>query len=68
MESQVTSMNEYRLNDLSAFIASDFLKGSYYANPITDICTVSDELRQAYPEYYGANICMSSLSYTVRGC
>lgn len=35
----------------------DTLKGSYYANPVLDMPTVSDELRKAHPEYYGTNIC-----------
>jgi hypothetical protein len=35
----------------------DTLKGSYYANPVLDTPTVSDELRKAHPEYYGNNIC-----------
>lgn len=39
----------------------DTLKGSYYANPTIDQVTVSEDLRQAYPEYYGANICMYRL-------
>ncbi len=33
------------------------MKGSYYANPVLDEPTVSAELKQAYPEYYGKNIC-----------
>lgn len=36
---------------------ADTLKGSFYANPIVDQPTVSDAVRQAYPEYYGQNIC-----------
>lgn len=34
----------------------DFLKGSYYANPLVDKPTVSKEEIEAYPEYYGKNI------------
>ncbi|KAK7058364.1 WD40 repeat protein [Paramarasmius palmivorus] len=34
----------------------DTLKGSYYANPIVDVPSVSAEDRSSYPEYYGANI------------
>ncbi|CAG8691192.1 11966_t:CDS:10, partial [Acaulospora colombiana] len=34
----------------------DTLKGSYYANPTVDYPTVSEEERQAHPEYYGRNI------------
>lgn len=37
--------------------ASDTLKGSYYANPITEEETVSPQGREAFPEYYGKNIC-----------
>jgi hypothetical protein len=35
----------------------DLLKGSYYANPVVDNVTVSPAQRDAYPEYYGENIC-----------
>lgn len=45
----------------------DTLKGSYYANPIVDRPRVSPLERDAYPEYYGDNICEtdcnSDLSY-----
>ncbi|TFK93554.1 Clavaminate synthase-like protein [Polyporus arcularius HHB13444] len=34
----------------------DTMKGSYYANPVLDEPTVSADLKQAYPEYYGKNI------------
>ncbi|GJE85924.1 clavaminate synthase-like protein [Phanerochaete sordida] len=34
----------------------DYLKGSYYANPIMDQPEVSQELSRTYPEYYGRNI------------
>ncbi|KDQ54855.1 hypothetical protein JAAARDRAFT_37966 [Jaapia argillacea MUCL 33604] len=34
----------------------DTLKGSYYANPVVDVPTVSQASRDAYPEYYGQNI------------
>ncbi|PPQ64743.1 hypothetical protein CVT26_002687 [Gymnopilus dilepis] len=34
----------------------DTLKGSYYANPITEEETVSPQGREAFPEYYGKNI------------
>lgn len=37
---------------------SDTLKGSFYANPIVEEITVSDEERRQFPEYYGKNICM----------
>jgi hypothetical protein len=33
------------------------LKGSYYANPVVDEPSVHPNLREAYPEYYGNNIC-----------
>ncbi|KAI0735482.1 Clavaminate synthase-like protein [Earliella scabrosa] len=38
----------------------DTMKGSYYANPVLDEPNVSNELRAAYPEYYGKNIWPSS--------
>lgn len=38
----------------------DTMKGSYYANPVLDEPNVSAQLREAYPEYYGKNICKSS--------
>lgn len=49
-------------NVLSAFRANatsteDTLKGSYYANPVVDSPSVSADLQQQYPEYYGTNIC-----------
>ncbi|KAI0662528.1 Clavaminate synthase-like protein [Cubamyces menziesii] len=34
----------------------DTMKGSYYANPVIDEPNVPQELREAYPEYYGKNI------------
>jgi isopenicillin N synthase-like dioxygenase len=34
----------------------DFLKGSFYANPVLDTPSVSEEHQKAYPEYYGTNI------------
>ncbi|TFY83982.1 hypothetical protein EWM64_g42 [Hericium alpestre] len=34
----------------------DTLKGSYYANPVVDIPSVTSALRDSYPEYYGNNI------------
>ena len=34
----------------------DTLKGSYYANPVVDYPTVSEEQRKEHPEYYGHNI------------
>ncbi|KIK71386.1 hypothetical protein GYMLUDRAFT_66595 [Collybiopsis luxurians FD-317 M1] len=34
----------------------DFLKGSFYANPVVDTPSVPEEHRRAYPEYYGNNI------------
>ncbi|KAF9270571.1 Clavaminate synthase-like protein [Marasmius fiardii PR-910] len=34
----------------------DTLKGSYYANPVVDVPSISGEDRANYPEYYGANI------------
>jgi hypothetical protein len=36
---------------------ADTLKGSYYANPIIDAPSVHPSLQEAYPEYYGTNIC-----------
>jgi hypothetical protein len=36
---------------------ADTLKGSYYANPLIDSPSVHPSLQEAYPEYYGANIC-----------
>jgi hypothetical protein len=36
---------------------TDFLKGSYYANIVVNESFVSDSQREAYPEYYGVNIC-----------
>lgn len=38
----------------------DTLKGSYYANPVIDNPDVSQKQREAFPEYYGQNICQSS--------
>jgi hypothetical protein len=38
----------------------DILKGSYYANPIEDAPSVSSAQREAYPEYYGENVCTCS--------
>ena len=38
-------------------LIADTMKGSYYANPVIDEPNVSQELREAYPEYYGKNIC-----------
>ncbi len=43
-------------------VVADTMKGSYYANPVLDVPNVSAELRQAYPEYYGKNICKASYS------
>jgi hypothetical protein len=40
---------------------TDVLKGSYYANPLIDVPTVSAQDAKLYPEYYGKNIC----EYTV---
>ena len=37
------------------------MKGSYYANPVVDEPNVSAELKQAYPQYYGKNICAHRL-------
>jgi len=36
---------------------TDVLKGSYYANPLIDVPTVSAQDAKLYPEYYGKNIC-----------
>ena len=36
------------------------LKGSFYANPVIDDPQVPQKLREAYPEYYGKNICKAS--------
>ena len=51
------SIRHSRKENLTASLP-DLLKGSYYANPIVDFCTVSEQLRNDYPEYYGTNICM----------
>lgn len=45
-------------SDLFAACALDTMKGSYYANPVLDEPNVSPKLHEAYPEYYGKNICM----------
>ena len=37
------------------------MKGSYYANPVVDEPNVPAELKEAYPEYYGKNICAHRL-------
>ena len=53
-------LQDSRLDDGSSLIDPlliDIMKGSYYANPVLDEPNVSEELRQAYPEYYGRNIC-----------
>ncbi|KAJ3899967.1 Clavaminate synthase-like protein [Lentinula edodes] len=34
----------------------DFLKGSFYANPVIDSPSVFEQYRTSYPEYYGNNI------------
>ncbi|KAF5384721.1 hypothetical protein D9757_006271 [Collybiopsis confluens] len=34
----------------------DFLKGSFYANPVVDTPEVPEEHKKDYPEYYGTNI------------
>jgi len=36
---------------------SDVLKGSFYANPMVEQVTVSDEDKLQFPEYHGNNIC-----------
>jgi hypothetical protein len=47
---------------------ADTLKGSYYANPVMDTPSVPPDLREAYPEYYGTNICpLSHLLYSISG-
>jgi hypothetical protein len=38
---------------------ADYMKGSFYANPIIDNPTVSASEREAYPEYYGKNLSSS---------
>jgi hypothetical protein len=38
---------------------ADTLKGSYYANPVIDAPSVHPNIREAYPEYHGTNICQS---------
>jgi hypothetical protein len=53
-----SSINEVAVH-LSLIL--DTLKGSYYANPVVDKPTVSQALKDAYPEYYGANICKLEL-------
>ncbi len=46
---------------------TDTLKGSFYANPVLDEPSVSPILREAYPEYYGKNICkLSAIRFHVR--
>jgi hypothetical protein len=45
----------------------DFLKGSYYANPIVDSPTISEEEKKAFPEYYGNNIWPASDEKGVEG-
>ncbi|KAF5377212.1 hypothetical protein D9615_006327 [Tricholomella constricta] len=45
----------------------DVLKGSYYANPVVESSTVSDEERLAHPEYYGRNIWPDSDEKGVEG-
>ena len=47
---------------------ADTMKGSYYANPVLDVPNVSVELRQAYPEYYGKNICKLSYNHIIVFC
>jgi hypothetical protein len=44
---------------------SDTLKGSYYANPVVGAPSVPSDLREAYPEYYGTNICQLSHIFCV---
>lgn len=41
-------------------IRADTLKGSYYANPVIDTPSIHPNLQEAYPEYYGTNICQFS--------
>lgn len=50
----------YVLSALRANATEDTLKGSYYANPVVDSPSVSADLQQQYPEYYGTNICTLS--------
>jgi len=45
----------------------DFLKGSFYANPVVDSPSVPDEHRKLYPEYYGTNIWPASDEPGVEG-
>lgn len=45
----------------------DYLKGSYYANPIVDVPTVSEEEKKEFPEYYGNNIWPSKDEAGVEG-
>ncbi len=56
MEDQVWLMSRTHMN-CGSDLLSDTLKGSYYANPVIDRPQVSQALREAYPEYYGSNIC-----------
>ncbi|EJU00975.1 Clavaminate synthase-like protein [Dacryopinax primogenitus] len=45
----------------------DLLKGSYYANPIIDVPSVSDDLRQEFPEYYNNNIWPTQAEQGIEG-
>ncbi|KAF8640803.1 hypothetical protein AX17_000452 [Amanita inopinata Kibby_2008] len=45
----------------------DILKGSYYANPVVDVPTISNEEASIYPEYYGKNIWPSSNEKGIEG-
>ena len=43
------------------------MKGSYYANPVIDAPSVHPNLREAYPEYYGVNICQCPILRHING-
>jgi hypothetical protein len=44
---------------------TDVLKGSYYANPLIDVPTVSAQDAKLYPEYYGKNICKFTVAIQI---
>ena len=60
MENQVKSP-PCQIVEVVLIEVADTMKGSYYANPVLDEPSVSTELRKAYPEYYGKNICSHKL-------
>ena len=40
-----------------AMALADTLKGSFYANPLSDSTTINVTDKEEYPEYYSENIC-----------